>query len=306
MSSMAERKAVGRKKSEPPTPSAAESKRQRDTFLQTFFQKGAEFTHDLLRENERLRKQSFDLEQENAQLRTQLASNDAIRDLLRKVEELEREKSALLSSMYEAEAISTRFCNRQSEMEDELHKLANLYVASYQLHSTLSLTRVFSHLRELLAQLVGARAHALYLHDPTKNVLLPVASDGVPLSALPAVPVAENSAGTRATDALLTVERVFLTGVPIICEDLPSVRDIDPAKSPAACVPMRFDDRVVGVIVVYTLLEQKPQFVPVDYELFKMLGAHAATALLGALLYRDAEGKLPGLEVLLQFAEGSP
>ena len=59
---------------------------------------------------------------------------------------------------------------------------------------------------------------------------------------------------------------------------------------------MRIDDRVVGVIIVYTVLPQKERFVSVDYELFKMLGAHGATALMSALLFLAVGGKLPSLE----------
>jgi hypothetical protein len=50
------------------------------------------------------------------------------------------------------------------------------------------------------------------------------------------------------------------------------------------------------VIIVYSVLPQKERFVSVDYELFKMLGAHAATALMSALLFLAAGGKLPSLD----------
>ena len=55
--------------------------------------------------------------------------------------------------------------------------------------------------------------------------------------------------------------------------------------APAACLPMRFDDEAVGVIAVYALLPQKRRFVAVDFELFKMLGAHAA-------LWRDLSARI--------------
>jgi chromosome segregation ATPase len=138
-------------------------KTKRDTFVNTFFKKGAELTDELIRENERLRRAQVDLDNENSALKTQLRSDDAIRDLLRKIEHLERDKQFLLSTVHEQEAISTRFSSRFAEMEEELANMANLYVASYQLHSTLGLASVVRHLKELLAQLVGARAHAFYL-----------------------------------------------------------------------------------------------------------------------------------------------
>src|SRR5579862_5513010 len=104
---MTEKKGRGTRRSDrPPVDLAAQLKVQRDSFVHTFFKKGAEFTEELLHENERLRKAQADVESENAALRTQLASDEAIRDLLRKIEDLEREKSLLLSNMREAEAVS--------------------------------------------------------------------------------------------------------------------------------------------------------------------------------------------------------
>src|SRR5450432_2698965 len=142
------------------------------TFVHTFFKKGAEFTEELLRENDKLRRDSRILEIDNASLRTQLASDEAIRDLLKKIDRLEREKVALLSHITEAEAVSTRVTTRYSEMEEELSTLANLYVAGYQLHSTLHLPRVIKHIQELLQQLVGARTHAIYMSDPAAKELV--------------------------------------------------------------------------------------------------------------------------------------
>jgi len=268
---------------------------ERDSFVHTFFKKGAEFTDELLRENDRLRKRLFDLESENAALRTHLASDEAIRELLRKIEHLEREKEQLLSHVREAERHSSHLFTRYSEVEEELSNLAHLYVASYQLHSTLHLREVIRHLKELLTQLVGSRAHAFYLKDPAMGELVPIASEGIELSRLPRLAV---DAGSRKEEdrgahnrAGELIERVFMTGVAHIEEGELTAA---PRDQPAACVPMRIDDSVVGVIVIYSLLDQKNQFLPVDYALFKMLGAHAATALTGALLFAESNGRFPG------------
>src|SRR5580704_5423488 len=181
---MTEKRAKSKRSDRPPTDLAAQLKMQRDSFVHTFFKKGAEFTEELLRENERLRKAIGELEGENASLRTQLASDEAIRDLLRKIESLESEKSTLLSHVNEAEAISTRFLNRHAQIEEELSNLANLHVASWHLHSTLKLPLVVRHLRELLAQLVGARSFVLYLADFSTE------TSGAPRPARELVPVA--------------------------------------------------------------------------------------------------------------------
>ena len=275
-----------------------ETRTQRTAFVSTFFKKGAEITEELVKENERLRTAARKLEGENAALRTQLKSDEAIRDALKKIEELEREKEALLSQFSHAEAVTTRFTARYSEIEEELANLANLYVASYQLHSAIRLPVVMKHLRELLAQLVGARSHAIYVIDEKARRLVPISSDGVELDRLPIVPIVDSADSPKGGAAVL--ERVFLTGVPHIEEGDVARSGFD---APAACLPMRVDERAVGVIAVYELLPQKARFVAVDFEFFKMLAAHAATALVGAMLYAHADGKVPGLEVFRQMNE---
>lgn len=273
---------LARRKSERPPPHDVGW--QRETFVHTFFKKGAEFTEELLHENDRLRAQNRHLERDNAGLRTQLASDEAIRDLLKRIDRLEKEKSTLLSHISEAEAVSTRVTTRYSEMEEELSTLANLYVASYQLHSTLRLPRVVKHIQELLQQLVGARTHAFYMSDDAAKELVLVASEGLDVSKMSRLAVVRDELTAP------VVERAFLTGVETIKSGPLAKAGLG---DPAAVVPMRFDDRVVGVIVVYSVFEQKPAFLPVDLELFKMLAAHAASALTGAFLFAAAKGQLP-------------
>ncbi|MEO8877187.1 MAG: hypothetical protein ABI461_16455, partial [Polyangiaceae bacterium] len=117
---MAEKKSRPPPKKKPAADEAVELKMQRDTFVHTFFKKGAEFTDELLRENERLRKEMVEIEDRNAQLRTQLKSNQAMRELINKIEHLENERDTLLTQVHEVEAVSSRFSNRYAEMEEEL------------------------------------------------------------------------------------------------------------------------------------------------------------------------------------------
>ncbi|HVJ22247.1 MAG TPA: hypothetical protein VM686_42870, partial [Polyangiaceae bacterium] len=62
------------------------------------------------------------------------------------------------------------------------------------------------------------------------------------------------------------------------------------------------EDRVVGVIAIFSTLTQKTRFDAVDFELFKLLGQHAAAALVCASLFAQAERKLPGLEAFLDLS----
>ncbi|MDP9150429.1 MAG: GAF domain-containing protein, partial [Myxococcota bacterium] len=248
----------------------------------------AELTDELVNENKRLRDQLATVEDENASLKTQLASDHAMRELLTKIHELEREKSRLLSTVRQQEAMTSRVANRFAEIELELESFANLYVASFQLHASLRAPVVMRNVKELLLQLVGARALAIYFVDEVKKRLVPIAAEGVDDSGAPEIALHEVG-GTDPVAAV--VERTFLTGVPVVAEG-------DVTSSPAACIPMRLDDRVVGAIVVYALLEQKRQFVSVDRELFKLLGAHAGGAFVASYSFIKAGGRLPSPDAL--------
>jgi GAF domain-containing protein len=72
--------------------------------------------------------------------------------------------------------------------------------------------------------------------------------------------------------------------------------------NPPAVLPLNVDDKVVGVIAIFTTLSQKTQFDTIDFELFKLLGQHAAAALVSASLFAQAERKLPGLEAFLDLS----
>ncbi len=282
-------RAVPRKSDRPTQVVAAELKEKRDAFLQTFFKRGAELTDELVGENKRLRDQIGRLEGENASLKTQLASDTAIRDLLRKIDELEREKARLLSTVHRQEEMT----NRVAEVEAELESFANLYVASFQLHASLGVRAVVRNVKELLEQLVGVRSLGIYFIDEAEERLLPIASFGVELSALPSIGVSreEGRRGAGQLDPVLAVvERTYLTGVPHIA-------DGGTLSSPQACIPLQFEDWPIGAIVVYSLLEQKKRFITVDRELFKLVGAHAGGALVAAH-YWGLAGRLPSAQAL--------
>jgi hypothetical protein len=279
----------GSRRSDEPGPSVGtQLKERRDAFLHTFFKRGAELTDELVRENRRLHEHVGQLEEENASLKTQLASDRAIRDLLYKIDQLEREKARLLSTVHQQEEITSRVTNRYQEIESELESFANLYVASFQLHASLKARNVVRNVKELLVQLVGARSVAIYFVDEEGKRLMPVSSEGVDLATLPVVGVHD---GAAAAGAEAVIERTFLTGIPHVAEG-------DVLSPPAACVPLLLEERVIGAIVVYALLEHKTRFVAVDRELFKLLGAHAGAVLIAANLWATQDGRLPSAESL--------
>jgi len=265
-------------------------KRERDAFIQQFFRKGAQFTEELLKENERLRERMSDLESENKKLRAHLASDEAIRDLLRKIEDLEREKQDLVSRSVRAEAVKHNFTFLVGEVESELANFANLYVSVSQLHGARSVRGVLRAIKELIAQLLGAAAFAVYFVSESGEELVAIASEGVNAADVARVPVDQGRIGVAFTSGELTFgsERDLTK---------PSIDD------PAAVVPLQLDGRVIGAIAIFGTLPQKTEFVPSDLELFKLLGAQAAPALVNARLFTDAGRKVPGVQAFLDLED---
>ena len=265
----------------------ADLKTERDEFLKKF-SRGTQLTEDFLREHDRLQSRLQDLESENAGLRAKVEADQAVRELLQKIARLEHEKSELVSRFHQAEAATTEFTARVQEVESEFSNLANLFVASNQIHSSLSPRGVTRRIKEVLAQLVGAERYAMYLVNAEGEQLIPIASEGVPGSELLPVRIA----GTRIGDVLR--------------KGSASVADSDPSQgtleNPPAVIPLSVDDRVVGTIAIFSTLAQKNKFDQVDFELFKLLGQHAAQALVAASLFAQAEQKLPGLEAFLDLS----
>ncbi len=261
--------------------------REREQFLQNFT-KGGRLSEEFVAELERVRTRLEELEAENAKLRAQVETDLAVRELLDKIQHLESEKSELLSRTHKAEAVSTEFSERFEEVESEFANLANLFVASNQLHASLSPRGVMRRIKEVLAQLVGAERYCVYLADRDQEQLVPVASEGLRADELVNQPLAEGPLG-----------KVFSSGEAGVDETDPSRGVIE---RPAAVVPLSVDEQVVGLIAIFSTLAQKTKFDTIDFELFKLLGQHAASALVSASLYSQAERKMPGLEALLDLS----
>lgn len=257
--------------------------KERETFVRTFLRKGVELTEELLAENAELRKQVSQLERDNARLRAQVASDDAIRDLITRIDDLESEKRKLLDRSNELEVSQREDEGRYEKVEAELNDLANLYIASYQLHASLSLRRVVRHLRDTIGQLIGAHGFAIYVVDTKHGRAVPVGFEGLPEEAVRPVRLGEGPIGEVCTTGLELIRQRF---------------DEGSLENPVAVLPLMAEGRPVGAIAIASMLEQKKEWASVDRELFKLLGAHGGTALMSANLYAAVERPEAALEGL--------
>ena len=250
------------------------------------FRKGEEFTQELLKENEKLRFKIAQLE-----TRTQPSHREdggQVSSLAEKIRLLEEENSALLDKFRLVEEENKDFANRYVEVEAENNNLANLYVASYQLHSTLDFSESLKIILEIVMNLIGAEEFSIVMLDEKTNELSIVAQEGMGPEARSGIRLGQGIIGTAAK----TGEAYYRQGDPT---ELSGV-DYD---HPLICIPLKIKEHVIGAIVIYKLLIQKPELTGVDYELFSMLAGHAATALFSSQLYSHSERKLTTIQSFL-------
>jgi nitrate/nitrite-specific signal transduction histidine kinase len=256
-------------------------------FIETFFKRGAEFTEELMRENERLRYRVVQLEEERRALLsrgdpTPGSAQSTLRELVSRIESLEAERQEILNRYAGVERANHDFSSRYHDIERENNNLANLYVASYQLHSTLDLREVTQIILEILLNFVGAKTFAVQLVDEEKHRLRTLAAEGMDRARVPEPALGDGRVG-----------QAIASGEPFYDEK--SLRGKIDLAQPGIVVPLKLRDRVFGAIVVWELLVQKTALADVDYELFNLLGAHAAAALMGAKLNAELNGRPPAL-----------
>ena len=256
------------------------------------FKKGMEFTHELLKENERLRYKIVMQEEGLKSTQKQVSALEVVK-LKQTIAQLEEEKIALLNRYRESEEENKDFASRYLEVQEENNNLANLYVASYQLHSTLDFKEVLRIMSEIIINLIGSDCFAILLLEDSFQVLSPVASEGFREGELSPVRVGEGIIGTVAK----TGESYFE----------PNLEHIHPMSvfHPIVCIPFKIKEHTIGAIALFTLLEQKRRTLTrMDHELFSMLAGHAATAVFSAKLYAQSERKLSTIQGFIDLLSG--
>lgn len=261
-----------------------DARHQREEFVRSFLHKSAELAEELIRDNHNMEQQLHREREENAKLRAQLASNDAARELLITIERMEEERRELVQRSAEL----SLFEQRQADTERELNDLASLYVASFQLSSSLSLGRVVKHMGELMEQLVGGQSFVFYLLTADGKRAIPVSAQGRLPAPLGPITLEDGP-----------LADACLTGVPRIHEP-DAVR---PVGEPIAILPLQFAGQVVAMFALYELLPHKRAFEKVDRELFKLLAVQGATALIAANLYAKEGGPRAALHDVLMNLE---
>lgn len=239
------------------------------------FTRSKNFVDEIMRENERLRYKVFHLQQDLAAVPR--ATVEHQHDVVSENQQLRRQLEEIKAQFEALNRENEDFRQRYQEVEHQNENLLNLYVSGYQLHSTLNEDAVVTIIREILLNLVGAEVFGLWLLEPGsgKMELVNVNDECGLLEGQPARLSGERWEGLRAGEPWFAAAGA---GVP--------------KGEPVSCIPLKLEDRTVGVLAIYKLLEQKEGFTALDQELLGLLAAQAAATLIGARTFTRNVGAL--------------
>jgi len=240
-------------------------------YVDKVLQNTQQFLEETLRENERLRTLTMHLESERLQNR------DQILEAREKIAKLELQQLRQQQQVSEFEAENRKFYNEYAEVEQQNSNLANLYVASYRLLGTVDRSEVLQVIQEIIINLIGSEELGIFELDPKTKRLELLSSFGL-----------EDQAYTRLLDDS-PITRTALTGE-MFLKDPPPSNTTAPVTSLTACIPLKVNENVIGVIAIFRMLPQKPALAELDRELFSLLGSHAAIALYCSGLHARMRG----------------
>jgi nitrate/nitrite-specific signal transduction histidine kinase len=235
------------------------------------------YVQDLLGENEKLRRLVASLESEKGRLLGEkMTLQEKLLSLREELNRIYHEQSDLRRQLAEVAAANQQFSHQYFEVEQQNNNLANLYVASYQLHSTLDRGEVLAAIKEIVINLIGSEELAIYERSPDGASLRLVGSFGLDPVAYATVPLGSGIIGHTAVSG-----DIWLPGRGMNVPRTPREANL------TVCVPLKLADEVYGALAVFRLLSQKNGLEAIDYELFDLLAAHAGTALYLARLHSE-------------------
>ena len=245
-----------------------------------------------------------DIVRENAQLKACLRAFESlggtpqeadIQARLRKSEEdrmtLDRAFAQVNHDLASAKTQLTESNQRFTDLSEQVNLLTNLHVAASQLHASLDHEEVLRSIQEIATNLVGAQCFHLFIVDEKTGRAELVLSEGQEGK------VKSIGRGEGVIGACLE------TGLPHFATDT-RVAEATPFDSPLAVIPFDLSGVVVGLLSIHKLFQQKTAFSELDFELFRLLGAQAATAVYASRLHMTSERKLATLRGFIDMLKG--
>jgi GAF domain-containing protein len=193
---------------------------------------------------------------------------------------LRRALDDLRSEADQNDKIGHMFEERYLEAEQQNGNLASLYIATYNLHSTLDFSELIRTLREIVVNLVGSESFGIYMRAAdAEGGLELLAGEGIDPNA----------------ESRLRIEGVVLSAL-----ESRRVTFAEPQTpgSPLACVPLTIGDETYGAVVIHALLAHKKRFETTDVELLELVSQQASVAFYAARLHAENRTRLKDLFLL--------
>lgn len=220
--------------------------------------------------------------------------DDAQRSLERAEEETAKRNQELSSRIHDLEENLGEMEQLLARTERQAAQLANLYVATYQLHASLEVPDVRAAIADIAVNLLGAERFGILLKEENGQFF-------------PAPEGGGEARGELGEGAPLPL--AYAGGDALIDACL---RDGSPQFGPAngsellVAVPFVRQGEVVGLLSIRAFLSHKPGLDAADHELLDLMAAHAASALVAARAFHVSQRKLTAYEGLLGFLRGGP
>jgi len=246
--------------------------------MKELFRRTKELTIELMRDNEQLRVQNLLLERQKMEAEQRFDHSR----LGKENEQLKSELEMLNARLADNEKKSQKFRRRYEDIEQYNMALSNVYIAANQLHSTLDFTAVVKMAEEILWNFVASPCFAIFLRDEKTSDLKLVGGQGIE--------------GRFPSDVLHEptgmIAEALSEGTSLFVENVTSA-------DPLACVPLKIEERVVGLVTVYEIEAHKEGLSDLDKELFELLANQTATAMTSSRVYSETVKKLKSMESFL-------
>ena len=234
----------------------------RGEYVRKVRERTRKYLRDVLTENETLRDNVAKLQNERSFL------EDRVKERQQELDSYKAQHERLRRQLDQIEAENRSFSEQFLDIEQQNANLANLYVASCRLHSTLDRQKVLGAIQEIIINLIGSEELGVFESSDDEPALALVSHFGIEPSRYARIPF-----GTGLIGRTAVIGEAYIASRHNGGERLPTETDL------TACIPLKLDGRIIGTIAIFKLLEQKAGLEDLDIELFDLLATHAATAL---------------------------
>jgi len=168
---------------------------------------------------------------------------------------------------YDALRVRAQQLSLREQLERQHFLLERLNAASARLLQAIEVGDVYEAIGEIIGNLIGSEEVAIFQHHPADQTFSLVWSTGVEKETLLQFGLGAGLMGRSAHE-----------GTSQFRDRRPAIPLLPHEANLSACIPLKLDREVIGVIVILGLLPQKNGLEWTDFELLKYLETYGAVA----------------------------